>query len=165
MPENSARLELPLLHAGQAHKELTHNMALLRLDALVHAAVVADDCLSPPAAPSAGQCWIVPQAGAAAWAMPAGSIAAFTGQGWLVIAPQAGMWLWIHSRKKFCWHDGTNWQATGLPCVLSASWHEDSGTAWDAPIAGETIDAAARQKIDEIINFLKSHGLAVKQET
>lgn len=161
MAENSPRLGLPLLYAGQAHKELTHNMALMRLDALVQAAVEADDCLSPPASPQAGQCWIVPHAGTD-WGMAAGTIAAFTGQGWLAITPRPGMWLWIHSRKRFCWHDGTNWQATGLPCVLSASAHGDAGTSWDAPIAGETIDTAARHKIDEIIALLQAHGLVVK---
>jgi len=158
MAEYSARLELPLLHAGQAHKELTHNMALLRLDALVQGAVESDDTINPPDAPRAGQCWIVPE-GVTNWGMTAGTIAAFNGQGWLAIMPRAGMWLWVHSRKRFCWHNGTNWLATGLPRVMPAALHECAGALWNAPSDGEMIDQAARQKIDEVIALLKSYGL------
>lgn len=162
MAENSARLGLPLLQAGQVHKELTHNMALLRIDALLHGAVEADDCHTPPVAPRAGQCWIVPE-NAPDWPVPAGTLAAFTGQGWLSISPQAGMWLWIHSRKRFCWHDGTNWQATGLPCVLPVALDElaseAAGTLWNDSATGETIDIAARKMIERLMILLRAQGL------
>ena len=160
MADNSPRLELPLLHAGQAHKEITHNMALLRVDALLHGAVLSDSCVAPPEAPQAGQCWIIPERGDA-WGRPAGMIAAYTGQGWMFITPRAGMWLWVHSRAQFCWHDGTNWVATGLPWVLPVSFKAlaqgPQGQLWNAPVTGEMIDSAAREMISKLVDLLKAN--------
>ena len=48
MADGTDRLRLPLLTAGQAQKEVTHNEALLLLDLLVHASVQSAGLTSPP---------------------------------------------------------------------------------------------------------------------
>lgn len=49
----------PLLAAGQAQKEITHNEALTLADALISGAVEAGPLNAPPSAPTPGQMWIV----------------------------------------------------------------------------------------------------------
>ncbi|MFC5421815.1 DUF2793 domain-containing protein [Bosea eneae] len=48
---DTPRLGLPLLAAGQAQKHVTHNDALMRLDALVHLVVSSRTQTVPPASP------------------------------------------------------------------------------------------------------------------
>ena len=50
----SALLSLPLIEAGQAQKHVTHNEALLLLDAALHLAVASRSVATPPGAPAAG---------------------------------------------------------------------------------------------------------------
>ena len=45
---NTARLSMPNLVSGQAQKEITHNMALQRLDAFVQTAVESMELVTPP---------------------------------------------------------------------------------------------------------------------
>jgi hypothetical protein len=78
MTDSTARFALPLLHAGQAQKEITHNEALLALDILLHPEVEAVGENQPPPAPGAGQCWIVGDAPTGAWAGQADRIAAWS---------------------------------------------------------------------------------------
>lgn len=82
MTDHTARLELPLLHAGQAQKEGTHNEALTMVDLLLHGCVdsVGED--TPPAAPSVGECHVVGDAPSGEWAGHASHMAGFTAGGW-----------------------------------------------------------------------------------
>jgi hypothetical protein len=49
----------PLLQAGQAQKELTHNEALALIDMLLHAQVESMTVATPPGGAVVGQCWVV----------------------------------------------------------------------------------------------------------
>ncbi len=64
----TARYSLPLLALAQAQKEVTHNEALVLLDAMVHAAVVAGPVADPPSSPDEGQCWLVASGASGVWA-------------------------------------------------------------------------------------------------
>jgi len=59
MSEMSTRYALPLLDAGQAQKEITHNEAIDRVDALLHLAVASMDLTDPPLLPPLGAAWII----------------------------------------------------------------------------------------------------------
>ncbi len=59
MPDTTDRLELPYILPDQAQKHVTHNEALVRLDALVHLAVLDRDRSEAPAEPAAGDRHIV----------------------------------------------------------------------------------------------------------
>jgi hypothetical protein len=68
-------LGLPLLAAAQAQKHVTHNEALLALDALVHLACLDRDLSAPPAAPGEGDRYLVGPSPSGPWAGHAGEIA------------------------------------------------------------------------------------------
>ncbi|WBH18298.1 DUF2793 domain-containing protein [Sphingomonas radiodurans] len=161
--EQTARLRLPLLQAGQAQKELDHNEALALLDLAVQAAVVAIGIDAPPSDPALGDCWIVGPDPVGLWAGHADALAGWTAGGWRFVAPRAGMAVWLMSDGLAARFDGTTWsigavQASGLfvngERVVSAR-----GTAVANPIGGATIDIEARNALDEILSALRLHGL------
>lgn len=69
MSEISPNLALPLLAASQAQKHVTHNEALLALDALVHLSVASRGLVEPPAAPTEGERYLVAGEGGACGAV------------------------------------------------------------------------------------------------
>lgn len=89
--DGTARWALPLLFAGQAQKEITHNEALVLIDALLHARVESADLASPPGTPLVGQCWIVADGATGDWAGKMGAIALWTEGGWRFVPPSAGL--------------------------------------------------------------------------
>jgi hypothetical protein len=84
MPANqSARLDLPYLAAGQLQKHVTLNQALTRLDALAQTAVVSRSVAAQPADPDDGALYILP-------ASPTGAVWAGWSEGDLVRAELGG---------------------------------------------------------------------------
>ncbi|MBB6427536.1 DUF2793 domain-containing protein [Sphingopyxis sp. JAI128] len=140
------RLALPLLAVAQAQKEVTHNEALVLLDALVHAAVLDGPLADPPADPAEGQCWIVGSDPTGAWSGQATAIAFWSAGGWRFAAPRAGMRvtrLADGARLRF---EGSLW--TG-PATIAA------------PAGGSTIDSEARNVIGALILQLEAQGLLI----
>ena len=93
MPEsNSLRHQLPYLFVAQAQKEVTHNEALARIDALLHPAII-DRLVSPPSLllADAGKCWLVDANSAGEWQSKANQIAVWIGGSWRYIVPIVGM--------------------------------------------------------------------------
>jgi hypothetical protein len=159
----TARLAMPLLAAGQAGKELTHNEALARLDMLVQPAVAAIGVNNPPAAPDAGQCWIVGAVPTGVWAGHGGDIAGWTDGGWRFAVPREGFAAWsISSSKPIAYRNGM-WQegdvfadrlvVAGTP-VVGAQAGPIAG-----PAGGAVADEPARQAIAAILGALRQHGL------
>ncbi|WP_342269933.1 DUF2793 domain-containing protein [Rickettsia endosymbiont of Orchestes rusci] len=52
------RLKLPLIHSGQAQKEITHNEALNMLDVLVNPIAHEINITSPPDSPKPGKLYV-----------------------------------------------------------------------------------------------------------
>jgi len=69
------KLALPLMAEAQAQKHVTHNEALLKLDALVQLSVRSRALADPPAAPVDGEAWIV----------AAGGMVTYDGSGWVPV--------------------------------------------------------------------------------
>src|SRR3954454_11831150 len=82
-------LALPLIAAAQAQKHVTHNEALLAIDALVHCAVKDKHLAAPPAAPAEGDRYIVAASPTGAWSGKAGMIAAWQDGVWRFYAAKA----------------------------------------------------------------------------
>lgn len=140
------RFALPLLAVAQAQKEMTHNEALTLIDGLVHAAVEAGPLNDPPAAPLAGQCWLIGNAPTAEWTGQAAAIAICTGGGWRFLAPCAGVQVMRasdHMRLRF----------------EAGAWVEPATIA--APAGGSTIDAEARSALATLILHLAAQGLLI----
>lgn len=159
----SARLELPLLAAGQAQKEMTVNEALIRLDIAVQASAVAAGVDQPPATPEIGQCWIVGDAPAGEWSGHAGALAGWTSGGWRFLVPAEGTAIWVEA-------DGLVWRRVGGAWKigeLSGSRVIVDGvqvvgaqhSAIAPPSGGDVVDVQARGALATILAALVSHGL------
>jgi hypothetical protein len=100
-------LGLPLLVQGQAQKEITHNEALLRLDALVQGSVRSRTLAAPPASPANGERWIVPPGATGAWAGQADRIAVWRDNAWMFLVPAIGWRVHVEDeRLALSWVDG-----------------------------------------------------------
>jgi hypothetical protein len=59
MSSSTPRAQLPLIAAAQAQKHVTHNDALLQLDALLFARFLSRNLSTPPATPADGDTYLV----------------------------------------------------------------------------------------------------------
>lgn len=109
--ERSANLDLPFIMPSQAQKHVTHNEALLVLDALLHCAVEDRTRAEPPEAPAEGQRHIVAGAAIAEWVDRDGQIAAFQDGAWAFYAPTAGMVVFVKAEGVLLLHDGEAFRA------------------------------------------------------
>jgi hypothetical protein len=156
------RHALPLLAAGQAQKEITHNEALLAIDRKLHLAVLSMQVAMPPAAPAAGDAYIVPAGALGAWAGQSGRVASFDGFGWLLSAPVMGTLALVQDLGVFAFFDGL-WRADAWP-VASLSVDGRSVLAAPAvavagPSGGGVVDSQCRQAVDALISALRSQGV------
>jgi hypothetical protein len=141
---DTPRLALPVIEAAQAQKHVTHNEALVLLDALTQLTVESRTLTAPPGSPADGACYI-PAAGATgAWSGWSGQIAAYSGGGWLRIAPVSGLKAWVKAERLTVtyedgvWRDGVALTAHGGRVTLRAK--EEELTLTGAYV--ETADAA-----------------------
>ena len=161
--DGTPRWALPFLFAGQAQKEMFHNEALVRIDALVHGVAQSADLASPPVAPEIGQCWIVADGATGDWDGKVGAVALWTDGGWRFIAARAGLRLLVVDRDHALQHDGSAWRGAaergdGLYIdELKVVGTRQPGIA--VPTGGETIDAQARNSIALLLTALRAHGL------
>lgn len=162
MSESTPRYELPLLVPGQAHKEVVHNEALLRLDALVGATVEAILDV-PPSEPDIGSSWIVGPSSSGAWQQHTGEIAHWHEGGWTYLPPSRGFIAWSREHGAHITFDGTAWRTEAW---LVRSLEVDGKVvissrqaAISAPSGGAIVDAEARATVSAILAAMRSHGL------
>jgi hypothetical protein len=157
------RLALPVLAAGQAQKEITHNEALQRLDMLVQPVVQSAALAAPPGTPAEGQCWLVASPAADAWSGHEQCLAQWTAGGWRFAVPLAG-WqahvLDVDETRRF---DGAAWlrPAVRPDGIYFADVRVISARqpAIAAPTGGVTIDTEARAVLAQVLTSLRNHGL------
>lgn len=159
----TARFALPLLYAGQAQKELFHNEALTIADALVQPCVEAMGVDAPPSAPEPGQCWIVGDSPAGAWAGTAGSLALWTAGGWRFVPPREGMTAWIAADGLAAHYAAGSWHAGRVTAAqLMIDGEQVVGPrepAIEEPDGGSVVDVEGRAVIEAILATLRAHGL------
>ena len=131
----SARIGLPFVQAEQALKHVTHNEALLRLDALVQLAVIDRDLPEPPESPDEGDAYIVAASATGDWAGESGNIAVWQSGAWTIIEPNEGWLAWVSDEDAlFAW-DGSDW--------LAAS----GGSVNPAPLVGVNATADSTNRL------------------
>ena len=118
--DDTARLSLPFIMAGQALKHITHNDALNRLDALVQPVVESMAIGTPPATPLPGEAWIVPAGAGGAWAGHSDEIAAWQDGAWTFFDPAEGWQVFDRASDTLQVFSGSAWVAvaatgSGLP--------------------------------------------------
>lgn len=140
---SSPRFALPLLFAGQSQKEITVNEALLGADILLHTAIEAL-ATTPPATPSAGQCWLVGTGATGAFAGQANRIAAWSDGGWRFVVPRDGMKVYDLTASAHRLFAGSTWRLVTAPA---------------APTGGSVIDTQARAAIIAVLDALRNAGV------
>ena len=138
----TARLDLPLLFAGQAQKEGFVNEITARIDALLHGAIEAELAV-PPTAPADGQMWLVATGASGAWLGQSGKLAARQSGNWLFVTPRDGIKLLN--------------RASGQEIRYSGSWK--SAQRPGLPSGGAVIDAEARSALAAILTTLTTAGI------
>lgn len=118
MSDATARLGLPYIAAAQAQKHVTHNAAIRQLDALTQLAVQSATTMTPPGAPSDGQCWFVPAGATGIWAGKAGLIAAYEAGAWDYFTPRSGFVAYVADERRLRVFDGA-----AFVSPLAASLH------------------------------------------
>jgi hypothetical protein len=157
------RLALPLLAAGQAQKELTHNEALGLIDITVQLVAESADLVTPPGAPEAGQCWIVATGAGGAWSGKAGQVACWTENGWLFAQAKHGWAAWVVDRQHSLRFDDPDW--ADEPARNDGFYVAGDRVvgirqpAISEPSGGAVQDVEARAILDAMLAALRAHGL------
>jgi hypothetical protein len=100
---------LPLIEASQAQKHVTHNEALLLLDAVLHLAVISRAFATPPASPADGDRYLVAASASGDWLGHSGHIAFREAGAWRFAIPKAGWRIWVVTESLFLLFDGALW--------------------------------------------------------
>jgi len=114
MAETTANLKMPFILPSQAQKHVTRNEALLKLDALVHLTITAEQAV-PPVSPAEGVCYLVAAAPAGAWIGKEGKVAIWQDGYWAFAEPKAGWHAWFSEPAGLKVFSGTTWQDIPLP--------------------------------------------------
>ncbi|MBB5711447.1 DUF2793 domain-containing protein [Sphingomonas xinjiangensis] len=165
--DGTPRLGLPMLAAGQAQKEMTHNEALLLLDALVSGMATAIGAESPPDRPEDGQCWIVGADPTGAWQGHANALAAWSAGGWRFLAPREGMRVWAGAETGFALFRDGDWrigEVHGKVFVEGVQVVGRRGLAVAEPAGGIVVDGQARAAIVAVLEALRTHGLIASDQ-
>lgn len=135
MSDETPRGALPLLAAAQAQKHITHNEALLKLDALLCARVLDRDLTTPPASPSDGDAYLVKATATADWTGQSGNIAFAVDGDWRFYEPFAGLSVFVIDESALVVYDGATWVDYAAIMVLQ-----------NVPLVGVNTSADATNK-------------------
>ncbi|MBN8956340.1 MAG: DUF2793 domain-containing protein [Rhizobiales bacterium] len=87
---DTPHLGMPLIAASQSQKHVTHNQAIVILDAIVMLSVIDSTHTAPPGSPAEGDRYKVGSAATGAWAAWDLNVALYTNGQWLKLTPKKG---------------------------------------------------------------------------
>ncbi|SDG36659.1 DUF2793 domain-containing protein [Pelagibacterium luteolum] len=105
----TTRLDLPLMAPEQAQKHVTHNEALLLLDAIVQLRLAEIGRDDPPDNPDEGASYGIGDAPTGAWAGHDGAVASWTLGGWRFATPVEGWLAWDADAGRVCFYRDGDW--------------------------------------------------------
>ncbi len=107
-------LGLQFLDQNMAAKEIVMNEGLLALDAFCNTAALSRSITTPPALPADGDLYILPVGASGAWSGHAGACSYYhSSKGWVFVAPNEGLTLWVADEDKLCAYNGSAWVNAG----------------------------------------------------
>jgi hypothetical protein len=154
---------MPLLSAGQAQKEITHNEALILLDSLICGCCAGAPSNDPPQAPEARLSYLCGTAPTAAWAGRPNGLACWTEGGWRFVAPFEGLQVTDRSNGRV-WRFASGQWTSG---IIKAGEVQINGTkvlgvqqpAIPGAVGKAVIDGEARSVLAQVLATLRAHGL------
>lgn len=111
MQDTTTNLELPYIMPSQAQKHVTHNEALLILDAIVQLSIIDRDLTEPPGGMEEGDRYIVAAGATGLWAGQEGTIALFHDGEWRFVVPRAGFTAWLMDDAALIYWTGSAWES------------------------------------------------------
>lgn len=122
---DTANLLLPLMEAAQSQKHVTHNEALLILDAVVQLSVISDSVTAPPGGAADGDRYIVGSGATGAWDDKDLNVAVRLDGAWTFLVPKDGWIAWVESTNALMVWIGSAWvdfaAANGLLSLMTAA--------------------------------------------
>lgn len=157
------RLNAPYILSNQTQKEITHNLALNILDALVQPVAKDRDLSAPPGSPAEGDVWIVGAGASGAWSGQEKKLAQFIGGAWGFYAPAAGYRVYIEDEGLDGVYDGADWQVgVSVVTAVKVGGNQVVGSRQAAipdAAGGSAVDAEARTALNALLAACRSHGL------
>lgn len=142
------RASLPELSESQVSKEIVHNEALRKLEALTVGGVESLSLSDPPATPTAGGVWIVGAAATGAWAGMEKKLAHYTNGAWAFYTPADGWRVHVIDEDKLYFFNGTDWTAYAAGSTLDA--------VQESVAAAGTTSATATAATDDMVEVTTS---------
>lgn len=138
----SPRFGLPLLHTGQAQKEIFVNEAMMLADLLLHCTVLGERA-TPGAEARENEAWIVAPQATGQWAGQDHCIAVRRGGAWAFVTPRDGMRVFN--------------RASGAGMLFFGYWRKASIPV--EPLGGSSVDGEARTAINDLVSALQALGI------
>lgn len=133
---NTTNLGLPLMAAAQSQKHITHNDAILMLDALVQLAVISTTLTAPPGSPVDGDRYIIGSGATGAWAGKDLNVAFYSNGVWQFAVPRPGWQAYDIANNDILVWNGSAWidvaVAGGYASVSAANVFTGSNTFTDS---------------------------------
>ncbi|MBL4800672.1 MAG: DUF2793 domain-containing protein [Emcibacter sp.] len=163
MTNQTPRLNTPYIISTQSQKEVTHNLALNMLDALVQSAAETSTLSIPPGSPVEGGLWLVAGGATGDWSGHDDELAQYMGGAWQFYPAFAGMAIWLKDEAVMAQYVAGTWQKGILQVnALKISGQQVVG-AQQAAIGdssgGATIDSEARTALNALLAVCRVHGL------
>lgn len=138
----TSRFALPLLHAGQAQKEVFVNEAFGLADALLHCAVEGA-AASHPGKSLEGEAWLILPGATGDWESHDNEIAVRRGGAWIFVEPRDGLRVFDRS--------------AGCEMLFFRFWRKASIPV--EPLGGVSVDGEARAAINDLVSALQALGI------
>ena len=103
------RIGLPEILPNQAQKHITHNDALVILDALVQGSVISRTLTTPPGSPTDGDAYVVAATATGAWAGKENDLAVYEAAAWSFYTPLTGYLMYCAADGEHITFDGSAW--------------------------------------------------------
>jgi len=119
---NTPKLNLPLIEGDQAQKHVTHNEALMLLDASIQVSVIDQTTTTPPASPSDGDSYLVATGATGAWSSQDGKVAMSYDGAWYFVTPVEGWILYDQDVGDHYKYTGVSWVALSASSTDTWGW-------------------------------------------